>query len=200
MGETCKSLLRDIYREKKWGVKKDIQSKYIEKGLMVEDSAIAFYSTFKGGFYSKNEQFFKNEFICGTPDIVGDKVVDIKSSWNAFTFPSKGDKVDKNYYWQLMGYMWLTGLDSATLTYVLLDTPEQLIQDEMRRLAWKMGVMDEDASPEYVEACQELRKQMTFNQIPIEERIVEFEIQRSESDIELIKSRVLEAREYLSKL
>jgi hypothetical protein len=199
MGDTCKSYLKEIYRERKWGLKKNIQSKYIEKGLMVEDQAIAFFSTVKGQFYIKNDEWLKNEFISGTPDLITDgSVIDIKSSWDAFTFPSKDDKINKDYFYQLQGYMWLTGKETAVLSYVLLDTPEQLIQDELRRLAWKMGVMD-DANSEYIEACEQVRKQMTFNQIPIEERIVTFDIQRSEQDIEAIKLRVQEAREWLIK-
>jgi hypothetical protein len=167
---------------------------------MVEDSAIAFYSSFKGGFFSKNDEWFRNDFISGTPDIVSDDlVVDIKSSWNAFTLPKNTDKINRDYYWQLQGYMWLTGKETSLLSYVLLDTPEQLIQDECRRLAWKMGVID-DVNQDYIDACQELREQMTFNQIPIEERIVEFEIKRNEEDLELLKSRILECRMYLMTL
>jgi hypothetical protein len=200
MGETAKSYLDEVYREVKWKVRKDVTSKYISKGLMVEDSAIAFYSSFKGGFFSKNDEWFKNDFISGTPDIVSDDlVVDIKSSWNAFTLPKNTDKINRDYYWQLQGYMWLTGKETSLLSYVLLDTPEQLIQDECRRLAWKMGVID-DVNQDYIDACQELREQMTFNQIPIEERIVEFEIKRNEEDLELLKSRVLECRMYLMTL
>ena len=200
MGETCKSYLLEVYREKKWGIKKDIQSKYIEKGLMVEDSAIAFYSTVKGQFLVKNDEWLKNEFISGTPDVITEnEIIDIKSSWDAFTFPTKEDDVNRAYYWQLQGYMWLTGLDKSILSYVLLDTPEQLIQDECRRLAWKMGVLD-DMNQDYIDACQELRKSMTFNQIPIEERIVTFEIAKNEEDIELLKKRVTEARVYLNGL
>lgn len=200
MGETCKSYLKELYREKMYGIKKEVVSKYIDKGLMVEDSAIAFYSSRHDGFYVKNNEWFKNEFISGTPDVVSeDVVIDIKSSWNLFSLPFKDDEVNKGYYYQLMGYMALTGLKKAKLAYVLIDTPSQLVQDEKRRLSWQMGVID-DMNQDYLDACAELDKSHNFSHIPIEDRIIEFEIEYDEKVVESIYKRVAECREYLNNL
>lgn len=196
MGDTCRSYLLEIYREVKWGLKKNIQSKYIEKGLAVEDTSFAFYSEYKEAFYTKNEERFKNDFITGTPDHVT-PLFDLKNSWDAFTFPSKETKLNKDYEWQLLGYMWLTGQQNSNLVYLLINTPEQLIQDELRRLNWKLGGID-DTSAIYMEACEELRKQMTFDHIPLNERVLEFDVPFAEEKIEQIKARVIEAREYLN--
>jgi len=200
MGETCKSYLKELYRESEYGIRKEVVSKYIDKGLMVEDSAIALYSTKYDGFYTKNDEWFKNEFISGTPDIVSEnEVIDIKSSWNLFTMPFKDEEINKGYYYQLMGYMALTGLKKAKLAYCLIDTPPQLVQDEKRRLSWQMGCID-DMSPEYLEACAEIDKSHDFSHIPMEERIVEFDIERDEEVIQAIYDRVKLCREYLNSL
>lgn len=200
MGETAKSYLKEIYIEKVYGIKKDITSKYITKGLLVEDSAIALYSSLNGGFYFKNDEWFKNEFISGTPDIVSDElVIDIKSSWSPHSMPFKDDSIKKDYYYQLMGYMALTGLKKAKLAYVLIDTPHQLVEDEKRRLSWQMGATS-DLSPEYLEACLELDKQHDFSHIPIEKRVVEFDIEYDEKVVEEIYKRVQECRTYLNSL
>lgn len=200
MGETCKTFLKELYIEKVYGIKKEVTSKYIEKGLMVEDSAIALYSSLNGGFYFKNDEWFKNEFISGTPDIVSDElVIDIKSSWSPHSMPFKDDSIKKDYYYQLMGYMALTGLKKAKLAYVLIDTPHQLVEDEKRRLSWQMGVTS-DLSPEYLEACLELDKQHDFSHIPIEKRVVEFDIEYDEKVVEEIYKRVQECRTYLNSL
>lgn len=200
MGETAKSYLKELYREKKYGIRKEIVSKYIDKGLMVENTAIAMYSTKYDGFYVKNDEWFKNEFISGTPDVVSEEeVIDIKSSWNLFTMPFKEDKVNKDYYYQLMGYMALTGLKKAKLAYCLIDTPPQLVQDEKRRLSWQMGCID-GMSPEYLDACAEIDKSHDFSHIPMEERIVEFEIERDDELIQAIYDRVKLCREYLNSL
>jgi hypothetical protein len=102
------------------------------------------------------------------------------------------------YYWQLQGYMDLTGATSATLAYCLVDTPAQLIEDEKRRLMWKMGVATSE-SPLYLEACEELDRAMTFGDIPIHERLIEFKIERNEADILKIHSRVEECRKWLNQ-
>lgn len=200
MGETCKSFLKELYIEKVYGIKKEVTSKYIEKGLMVEDSAIALYSSLNGGFYVKNDEWFKNDFISGTPDIVSDEIViDIKSSWSPFSMPFKDDSIKKDYYYQLMGYMALTGLKNAKLAYVLIDTPIQLVEDEKRRLSWQMGATS-DLSPEYLEACAELDKQHDFSHMPIEKRVIEFDIKYDEKVVEEIYNRVNECRIYLNSL
>lgn len=200
MGETAKSYLKEIYIEKVYGIKKDITSKYITKGLLVEDSAIALYSSLNGGFYFKNDEWYKNDFISGTPDIVSDElVIDIKSSWSPHSMPFKDDSIKKDYYYQLIGYMALTGLKKAKLAYVLIDTPHQLVEDEKRRLSWQMGATS-DLSPEYLEACLELDKQHDFSHIPIEKRVVEFDIEYDEKVVEEIYKRVQECRTYLNSL
>lgn len=201
MGETCKSFLKELYIEKVYGIKKEISSKYIEKGLMVEDSAIALYSTQKGDFYHKNDEWFSNEFISGTPDILsGDTVVDIKSSWSAHSFFNvKWEQIKKDYYYQLMGYMALTGLKKAKLAYVLIDTPHQLVEDEKRRLSWQMGA-NSDLSPESLKAFADIDKQHDFSHIPVEERIIEFDIEYDEKVVEEIYKRVHECRTYLNSL
>jgi hypothetical protein len=59
MGETSKSYLKELFREVRWGVRKDFTNKYVEKGLAVEDTAIQFYSNVKGSFYSKMKSFIQ---------------------------------------------------------------------------------------------------------------------------------------------
>lgn len=199
MGETSKSYLKELFREVRWGVRKDFTNKYVEKGLAVEDTSIQFYSNVKGGFYSKNEEFYVNEFISGSPDIVSDKIIDIKSSWNAHTFPFKDDPLNKDYFAQVQGYMWLTGLKEAVVAFVLIDTPVQLIEDEKRRISWKMGMVS-DLNPEYLKACEEIEKNHTFSHIPDLERVIEYEVRYDEEYIEKLKNRILECRTYLNSL
>lgn len=201
MGETAKSYLQELYMEVKFGIRKDVLSKFISKGLMVEESAIALLSKVHGDFYTKNDEWFSNQYISGTPDIIQDGIIrDIKSSWDANTFPMFDTELpNKHYFYQMQGYMWLTDCETAYVDYVLIDTPDQLIEDEKRRTAWKMGLLD-DVSPEYLEACEQIDKTHRFSQIPDELRVKSFEIKRDEDVIESMKSRILESREYLKSL
>ena len=68
-----------------------------------------------------------DEYFTGEPDLIVDGVVmDIKNSWDLWTFPLFEKEIPtKDYYLSITGlYMYLLGLEKAKLIYVLLDTPE----------------------------------------------------------------------------
>lgn len=206
LSETTKSYLKQCHREAKYGRKKFFSNKYIEKGLKVEEDGITLLSRVKKRYFKKNEERLNNAFITGLPDLfIGESILgceegtDIKCSWDLFTFPYEGDKLDKTYYYQNMSYMALTGAKKWTTTYCLIDTPEQMIWDEKRKLMWKMGVMT-DGDPLFQQAVAELEKTLTFDDIPLSERILEFPIERDNNVILKMYDRVSECREYLKEL
>ena len=206
LSETTKTHLINLYVSNKYGRRDDIQGKYIEKGLAVEEDSITLYSRIKQSFFKKNDSHISNSWVKGTPDLYegssieqATHIVDIKSSWDIYTFMRVLTKdVNKMYYWQLQTYMDLTGATSATLAYCLVDTPPQLIEDEKRRLMWKMGVATSE-NPLYLEACEELEKAMTFGDIDMRERLIEFKIDRNEADIIKMHARVEECRKWLNE-
>lgn len=207
LSEGAKTHLVDVYVSNKYNRNTDIQNKCISKGLMVEDDSITLYSRVKKTYFKKNEQSLSNAFIKGTPDMYtgleiseAETIIDVKSSWDIFTFfrvHTKG--INQLYWYQLQGYMALTGAKSASLAYCLVDTPAQLIIDEKRKLMYKMGCATEE-SPEFIEACQELDKLMIYSDIPMNERIIEFKIDSDEEEIQNIYNRVAKAREFLNEL
>lgn len=207
LSESAKTHLIDVYVSNKYGRQTDIQNKYIQKGLMVEEDSITIYSRVKKRFYKKNEEHLKNDFIMGTPDLYtgesihqADDITDIKSSYDIFTFFRNITKgVPDLYYWQLQCYMALSGAKTSTLAYCLTDTPEVILNDEKRRLMWKMGVATEE-NTDFIEACAELDKLLTYEDIPIKERVLEFKIDRNDEDITRLYARIKKAREYLNEL
>ena len=129
LSETTKSYVYDWLKEGIFGVKKQLNNKYLSKGLQLEDAAIdKAIEVLDLPFAIKNEEYFEDEFFCGTPDlIVNDTVYDIKCSWDCFTFPLFENEIPtKGYYYQLQVYMHLLGLKKAKLVYVLLNTPEDV--------------------------------------------------------------------------
>lgn len=196
LSEGCKTHLVDLFVRTKYGRKTDINTRYTIKGNMVEEDSLTLYSRYKKQFYKKNELVFQNEFISGTPDIVlTDEIIDIKSSWDIYTFFRSKQKVNKLYYWQLQSYMALTNTKKATLAYCLINTPDILINDEKRRLMYKMGVID--TSKDFETACNEIDLAMTYDDIPINEKIIEIEILRNDEDIERLYQKVIECRQYM---
>lgn len=207
LSEGAKTHLIDVYVSAKYGRQTDIQNRYVNKGLMVEEDSITLYSRLKKTFFLKNEEHLFNSFIKGTPDMFTGKdiyhaetIIDVKSSWDIFTFFRTHTKgINSLYWWQLQGYMALTGATSANLAYCLINTPEMLINDEKRKLMYKMGCATTE-SDEFLMACAELEKAMIYDDVPMHERLIEFQIERDEDAIKSIYQKVQKGREYLNLL
>lgn len=217
LSATAKSyLLREWIRLTK-GREKDITNKYVTKGLSVEEDSLTLYSRVKRKFFKKNTERLSNAWIAGEPDLFEGEVIihaesitDIKSSWDIFTFyDSVYDMVtggiNPDYYWQLQGYMDLTGANVSKLSYELTDTPDVLIDKEKGKLLWDMGGMlaisgNKELGELYESACIEIDKRMKYDDIPIDERVIEFHIDRNQDHIDQIHAKVLKCREHLKYL
>jgi hypothetical protein len=201
LSKTAQKHLIEVYVAEKYGRVKDIQTKQMKKGVEAEDDSIQLLNKYWNVNYSKNQERFKNDFISGHPDIITDnKVVDIKSSYDLWTFLGNiPDKLDNLYYWQLQSYMWLTGASHGHIAYCLVNTPFGIIEQEKRYLLNKMDVISEE-SPEYVKEAIKLEFNMTFDDITVPERILIFNVDRNEDDILRIQHKVEKAREFLSEL
>lgn len=198
LSETCKTYLREWWVAEKYGRVKEIDNKYIQKGNGVEEDSITLLSVRDQVIYIKNETNFTNDHMMGTPDlIIGKHVIDIKSSWDIFTFHKAkfADELDKGYWWQVQVYMALTGATSASVTYCLVDTPRNLIDAAKQRFAYQYG-----DSIDLTEGLEQIERNMTFSDIAATERIKTFRVERDDAAIERIKVRVEECREYLNSL
>lgn len=201
LSKTAQKHLIEVYIAEKYGRKRDIQTKQMKKGIEAEQDSIDLLSMYLKLPFSKNEERFKNDFITGLPDIInGDTIIDIKSSYDLWTFLGNiPDKLDNLYYWQMQSYMWLTGTKSATIAYCLVNTPESIIQQEKYYLLKKMDVISEE-SPEFIKEAMKIEFNMTFDDISINERILTFNVNRSEDDILRIEHKVVKARAFLQEL
>lgn len=182
--------------EAKYNRIEEIKSEFLTKGIEVEEEGFTLAcKVLKLGFVTKNKEQSENDYISGTPDLImKDCVIDTKNSWNLFTFPFFEKEIPNiDYWWQLQGYMALTGLKKAKLVYCLVNTPEHLILREGYRLAIKRGVMLEDVE-------EEVRSLHTFGDIPEIERVKVYDIDRNDEAINEIYSRVQEIREYIDSL
>mgnify|MGYP002737635159 CR=1 FL=1 len=205
LSETCKGHLADIMVQHKYGRIPDIQTKYTIKGNMVEEDSITLFSRVTKKMFRKNEENIKNDYITGTPDLFtgesiysAETIIDIKSSWDIFTFFRQHENsLNKAYYYQLQGYMWLTGAKSSMLAYCLVNTPDSLIYDEQRKLMYKMNAATSE-SPEFLKASEELEKSLKFDDIPLKERLITIQIDRDDETIDRIKERVMACREYMA--
>ena len=131
----AKTYCKNWYTEKIYERTQDVTSKYMDKGNIMEDNSIDFIAKYLNyDRLIKNDEWFENDYMTGTPDVITDnEIIEVKNSWNCFTFPLLEDNIPtKGYYYQTQGYMHLTGLKKAKLIYTLMDTPEHLIEKEYR--------------------------------------------------------------------
>jgi hypothetical protein len=196
LSATTQTYLKEIHAQEVFGKRKDIQSKFLDKGNMVEEQAITLYSEVTGQLFLKNRERKNNGLIVGTCDNAQGKIRDIKSSWDLGTFPLHEDTLpNKEYWWQVQGYMELWDLDSAEVIYCLVDTPEILIEDEKRKMLYRIGEFD---LPPELEA--EIMNTMTFSDIPKELRCRVYNVERDREAMAMLKDQIVRCREYLNGL
>ncbi len=194
LSETAKDLIIEIAIKDKYGREPIIDSKEMQKGRRVEEDSITLLSDVRKMLYIKNKENLSNEFITGTLDLKYERIVsDIKSSFNLFTFAKAG--IEHPYAWQLTGYMWLADKDSAELIYTLVNAPEDMIFDEFKRTCFMTGTFEENKEA-YAKLEEDVRRNMTYDDIPKEKRVKIFTIARDEKKIELIKAKHKLAQEF----
>jgi hypothetical protein len=175
LSQTTKSHLQEWLKSELYGIRKQIKSKYLDKGNIVESHAIQYASEELGWLFAdKNEEYFEDNYFCGTPDVIlDDTIIDIKSSWDCFTFPLFEDEIpNSDYFYQLQVYMHLTGRRKAILCYVLMNTPEGLSYEEPQ----------------------------DYTSIDSKYRIKTFEVEYNPEIIAGLREKVIEARNYLNKI
>lgn len=204
LGKTGEIYCENWLNEKTTGRKKIIKSKYIEKGNLTEEDGFTLMSLqLNLGMVYKNNKYFEDDFMCGTPDLVLDKIYDNKSSWDIYTFPRwKKEIPDLNYWWQMQVYMHLTGIKEAVLVYTLLNAPDDLINqsikyeinEQKKKDIVRNMVFTKDAWVKYYPDDND------FIEISEKDRVKSFTIQYDLESIKKLQNRVLECREYINQL
>ena len=162
-------------------------------------------------------------FFTGEPDIInGFKVIDIKNSWDIFTFFDAVAAYSEGYEWQLRTYMKLFGCTSAELVYTLNDAPDVLILKALESESYKHPDRE---TPEWREV--QIVQSMVFTQenfdrfinirgwggdeftdklieyfipIPENERMCRYQFKCDDDKVKFMQSRVVDARNYLKRL
>ena len=198
LSQTAKTYIEELAKEHLFGIKKVFKSRYTDKGNEVEEKAIELTEDVLGfEFLTKNEDYYQNDYIKGTPDIITTSlVIDVKSSWSGDIFPFfETELPNKDYYYQVMGYMWLTGKKNALISYCLINTPEEIVNDEIRRTAW--GKYEIEPSEETIRDVMAIH---SFDHIPKDRRVKAFHVEYNEGVVNEMKTRVEYCRNYFNEL
>lgn len=195
-----KTYVQEVFAGEIHQTRKEVTSKYFEKGLFEEESGITILQNtlYKNQLILKNKERKSNDFIHGEADcIVNGTVYDIKNAWDAFTF--ENSELTHDYKWQLIGYAWLWNLNNAALFYCLNDTPEHLILDEEKKLFYRCnyGTFENE---DFIKDCEILRQKHTHSHKPLEERFKIWDFKVTDEEKEQLVPAILNARKYLKEL
>lgn len=132
----AKTELKSIAKEFVYGFHKVVTTKYMSKGLAVEDKCIELYNNVLFTNYKKNKIRKNDSLLTGEVDIdTGKRIIDIKASWDWDTFPAVSeDGIDSMYEWQGRGYMRLWDRDEFENAFCMVDTPDELLRYEQPEL------------------------------------------------------------------
>ncbi len=196
----AKSHLKKVYgyfKYGKWCASADKGTKYTNKGTIAESDSIALLSRLRGMPYIKNEERVQNDYLTGIPDVfVGESIykaqyiIDVKSSWDIESYlVNLGKPLYGKYWWQIQGYLAITGATVGEVAYCLVNTPQSLINNEIYRLKERMDVVT-DEDPAFKAKESELINNLTFDDIPEKDRVLRFLIERDDDAIAKIYKKV----------
>lgn len=207
LSATAKTAVQKAVLFDKYGIIDEISSKPTDKGIQLEPEAIESAGLVLGWFdVEPTKKRMINDFFTGEPDVLTPTLLaDIKCSYSGLTFPWFNDEIPTDgYFYQLQVYMNLSGHKTAELVYVLLDTPEQMVLDEINRKVWKMlpDPRYSNFSQNEIElmADEQVRRLHNFAHIPIEKRVKKYRVDYDESVIKSMKDRVTLCREYYDSI
>ena len=197
LGESIKSYLKEWLISQLTGKRKEINSKYLTRGVEVEELAIERISRYYGVKCEKNTTQLENEYFTGEFDtkvnLAVPIIVDAKSSWDAFTFPYFEPNPPQGYEDQDLVYLDLTGEKKGAICFCL----ENGTPTEIEKLAWKLAKKDGADEPD-ITHWDKAEAMLNYDHLPDEMRINPYEFDIDEHRISEMKKRVIECRSYIN--
>lgn len=126
-------------------------------------------------------------------------IYEIKTAANYETFlnNANSEKERSDYYWQVMGYLSITGAKKGTIIHTCVSYHPDIITQEIGRYLAKIRGLN--IPSEIVDkSINRIRNNMTFDDIPKNQRVATFTVERNEQEIELIRKKVLSFRIWLN--
>ena len=203
--EGAKTWLQEVWLRENCGIRPEVHSKQMWKGREVEDEAIRIYCK----YYNDGKPIFKNQERLTEKQLTGEcdarnreqnRIIEIKNSYNPLSF-IKADR-KREYAAQVQVYMHLWDADQAHLAYCLLDLPDWLYQDELRRYCYQAQILDPE-HPDHKEELEAHRRQFIYSdnpKMPEVSRIKVYVFERDPDFMERILEGVELANDYYSKL
>jgi hypothetical protein len=167
-----KKILSELVFAEKYGRKKEINSDKLTKGIECEKEARDLLSRVSGWFFTASTERKSNKWVTGAIDIEPTEVIlDIKSSysWESYSkiLESSANEI---YLRQGDSYMDLWKLKEFLLCHILVDTPFQIVEREVKRLDYQFDILniEGDVRDENIEDVKKVITNHIFSQKGLE--------------------------------
>lgn len=205
LSESAKNCLVDIYSRQRYGVRTAAISKMkptIAKGYFFQKEGAEILSKADKIEYTICKDFMEDDYFFGVPDILcksNDKIIDIKTSWNAANFMARRRMpLSASHWWQIQGYMHLFGISKGQVSFVLINTPTHLIQQELDTLFMRY-VRGEINRDKYDVDYEKLDSLYNFDKIPISRRVIRYDVEYNKFAMTQAIAKVNLSREFLAE-
>lgn len=221
LSKTAKSMLKEKWMYDKYGFRKVVITKELQKGNLCEQDAMGLLDEVlpMQQLRVKSQIRYENDFLVGNPDVTlfGDGIgEDTKCSWDLHTYLNV-ERPDLDYIAQGQSYMELTGLREFAVCYCLVTTPTILLKGDFKSLFYKYnvipvhGILDEEndliidpykgnVPSDLIKDLQQVLKNHQYDQIPPQARIKRFEFNYCPDFIKELKFRCEAANDFYHSL
>ena len=135
LSKGAKTLLRKMRREIKFKRRREINSKYLTKGIELEETAIDWLSMHHDVMFTNNKERREDEYFSGECDI--EEGYDTKVSWSLDTLPDPEEQLKTIYEFQNRVYMRLWKLKKWTTSAIALSMLEEELKRTLYGELWK---------------------------------------------------------------
>lgn len=194
----AKTYIESVWYGQKFDFQKQFTNKFVQKGNKVESRSIRELRKL-GIFATKNETYFENEYIKGTPDILMNApkaTIDTKNVYYPDGLGFFENEPINDYIWQIHGYNFLTEREDGFIVKMLLNPPADILEREVWNY-WKAGHNDGRPTEQFI---AEIEDYFNFEKLPIQDRVKFYQIKTTQNEIDIIKKWTDLAREYMAEL
>lgn len=220
LSETAKREVEKVWRQNEKGFIKDLENKYVMKGLFSEQDGIELVGDIENDFFIKNDERITIGNISGECDIIRvyncfeelpiwrqkiddgntkfplKAIKDIKCSFDLETFMNAD--FSSIYEGQGDGYLYIYDADEFHLHYCLVDCPPHIYESEVWKIRNKYGITDPD-TPEAKPLFDQLKRNLIYSDNPAytkEERVKTYFKKRDRNKEKIFLSKIKLALSY----
>lgn len=212
LSSSCIDYLLTIYQNRRYGARYQylkeedfVSHSPMSNGTRTELDSLKMLSKVTGKKYYKYKSRISNDYLIGALDAIDNKsfkksntVIEIKGVTSIKDILRRiGKPIENKYYLQMQGYLAITGKQFAELTYCVMPIHEDIVQ-EQKRLFYKKYENEYDLKT-LNRVWKKKEVKLRLNDIPINEKVLTYIVERDEELISKICDRVIECRKWLNQ-